>query len=55
MTLSIFFSNFCFVIINNFSTKSNYHKVNLIEELAERCKSENKNFKAVKDGEVITK
>ncbi|MCI8965271.1 MAG: type 1 glutamine amidotransferase-like domain-containing protein [Clostridia bacterium] len=35
--------------------KSNYHKVNLIEELAERCKSENKNFKAVKDGEVITK
>lgn len=33
--------------------KSDYHKVNLIEELAEKCKYENKNFKAVKNGEVI--
>ncbi len=33
--------------------KSNYHKVNLIEEVVEKCKCENKNFKAVRDGEVI--
>ncbi len=33
--------------------KSNYHKVHLIEKVVERCKKDNINYKAVKDGEVI--
>lgn len=33
--------------------KSDYHKVHLIEETVEKCKSENKKYKAVRDGEVI--
>lgn len=33
--------------------QSNYHKVHLIEEVVERCKENNINYKAVKDGEVI--
>lgn len=33
--------------------KSDYHKVHLIEKAVEKCKIENKTFKAVKDGEVI--
>lgn len=33
--------------------KSDYHKVHLIEETVEKCKRENKKYKAVKDGEVM--
>lgn len=33
--------------------ESNYHKVNLIQEVVEKCKIKNENFKAVRDGEVI--
>lgn len=33
--------------------ESNYHKVNLIQEVVEKCKIENKKFRAVRDGEVI--
>lgn len=35
--------------------ESDYHKVNLIQEVFEKCKIENKKFKAVRDGEVIVK
>lgn len=35
--------------------ESDYHKVNLIQEVVEKCKIENKEFRAVRDGEVIIK
>lgn len=33
--------------------KSNYHKVKMVDEAVEKCKKENIDFIAVKDGEVI--
>lgn len=33
--------------------KSEYHKVHLIEEVVDKCKRENKDHRAVRDGEVI--
>lgn len=33
--------------------KSDYHKVNLIEEVVEKCKCENRKFESVRNGEVI--
>lgn len=33
--------------------KSDYHKVHLIEEVVNKCKRDNINYKTIKDGEVI--
>jgi len=46
---SINFINYIFIP----HYESNYHKVNLIQEVVEKCKIENKKFRAVRDGEVI--
>lgn len=40
-----------YVIVPHY--KSNYHKVNLINDIVNKCKNENIKFKAIKDGEVI--